>query len=178
MSENEPNETNRDGPPSGESAAVGSHQQWCSRPAVPAGADRCLECGCVQPGNRLARGAGVHAYKDRGEVSLPVDLRDDLAVFRSGVETDQGGVSELTTIGAGYVRRLVEVEAVVRLLGADLQARGLFTKRGRVRSTYNAFLLAVDRWDRLAQRLGLERRQKPVDPLDAVRAAVVEANRR
>lgn len=134
--------------------------------------------GQFTTGNQFARRTGVRAFEEHGEAALPQELRDDVAVFRSGVETDQGGESELTTIGAGYVRRLSEVEAIVRLLGADLQQRGLFTKRGRVRSTYNAFLLAVDRWDRLAQRLGLERKQRPIDPLDAVHAAVAEANKR
>src|SRR5947207_3209703 len=64
----------------------------------------------------------------------------DLDGFRSALETDQGGRGELTTIRAGYIRRLTEAEALCRLLGADLLARGIFTKRGRTRSTFGAFL--------------------------------------
>jgi hypothetical protein len=119
-------------------------------------------------GNQFARRHGVAAYQAYGERALSPEFRAELADFRAGVEADQGGASELTTIGAGYVRRLVEVEGVLRLLMADFQQRGFLTHRGNVRSTYNAFMLAIDRWDRLAQRLGIDRRARPVPSLDQV----------
>src|SRR5258708_4540609 len=50
----------------------------------------------------------------------------DLDGFRAQLETDQGGRDELHTIRAGYVQRLTEVEALCRLLGADLRTRGIF----------------------------------------------------
>ena len=52
---------------------------------------------------------------------------------------------------------------MLTLLADDLNRRGLLTSRGRMRSTYQAYMLAVDRWDRLAQRLGVERRQRAVN---------------
>jgi hypothetical protein len=128
--------------------------------------DRDTATGRVLPGNQIARKAGVRAFELHGEAVLSAELRDDLAAFRAGVEADQGGADELTTIASGYIRRLGELEAICNLLGADLQARGLFTRRGRVRSTYMAFMAAVDRWDRLATRLGMARRPRPVVPIN------------
>ena len=119
-------------------------------------------------GNVAARTTGIRAFKDRGAAALPPAFREELEAFRAGVEADRGGPSELTTIGAGHARRLTEIEAIVRLLAADLEVRGLLTQRGRVQSTCLALLQAVDRWDRLAQRLGLERRSKRVPTPDEV----------
>jgi hypothetical protein len=53
----------------------------------------------------------------RGEPSLSPQLRDELNDFRAGIKTDFAGASKVTTIAAGYVRRLTEVEAVLHLLG-------------------------------------------------------------
>jgi hypothetical protein len=133
--------------------------------------DRDMTTGRFRPGNQAARRSGVRAFELHGEPALPSDLRDDLAAFRAGIQADQGGAGELTTIGAGYVRRLCEVEAICSLLGADLHARGLFTLRGRVRSTYGAFMAAVDRWDRIAMRLGIARRERRTPTLAEYLAA-------
>lgn len=91
----------------------------------------------------------------------------DLDAFRASLEADQGGREELTTIRNGYITRIVEVEALCRLLGADIVERGIFTKRGRTRSTFSAFLQAVEKWDKLAHRLGLDRRERDVLDLTA-----------
>jgi hypothetical protein len=88
----------------------------------------------------------------------------DLDGFQSGLEQDQGG-SDLPTIRSGYIKRLTEIEGLCRLLGADLVARGIFTPRGRVRNTFTAFMTAVTTWDKVAQRLGMERRSKDVGDL-------------
>jgi hypothetical protein len=127
-----------------------------------------------QEGNQHARTSGVRAFELHGEAALPSELRDELAAFRAALMADQGGASELTAIRAGYVQRLSEVEACLRLLAEDLRTRGLMTKRGRVRSTYDKLLQTIDRWDRLAQRLGMERRTLQVS---SFAAAVAEANR-
>lgn len=132
--------------PSDESPAVGRNEKT----------------GQFAPGNQLSRRSGVRAFELRGATSLPPDLRAALDRFRAGVEADQGGRQELSTIGAGYVDLLAEVNAIIGLLLADLAERGIFTTRGRVRSTYQQFLLAIDRYDRLAQRIGLERKTRDV----------------
>src|SRR6185295_11019879 len=97
------------------------------------------------------------AYAAGHRPSELLERLGDLDAFRTALETDQGGREELATIRAGYVQRLTEAEALCRLLGADLLTRGILTKKGRTRSTFAAFLQAVAMWDRLAQRLGMER---------------------
>lgn len=133
-----------------------------------------------RPGSQAARRHGVRAFQLRGEAALEADQRAALEAFRAGLVADQGGCSELTTIGAGYVRRLCDVEAICALMAADLAARGILTQRGRVRSTYAAFLQVIDRWDRLAQRLGIGRRERRIPSLAeylAQRAAIADDDR-
>jgi hypothetical protein len=121
---------------------------------------------------------GVRAFEVRGESALPADLRVSVEDFRSQVIADNGGLTELTAVQAGYIRRLSELEATARLLAADLTSNGLFTAKRRVRSTYGRWLETLDRWDRFAQRVGIERKARQVDPIEGVRLAVEEANRR
>src|SRR5438093_5356692 len=90
------------------------------------------------PGLATKHGAYAAGRRPPELAALVADLDD----FRTALEGDQGGRCELTAIRAGYIQRLTEVEALCRLLGADLRARGIFTKRGRVRSTFAAFLQA------------------------------------
>lgn len=119
--------------------------------------------GRFLPGNDAARTSGVRMFMDRGE--LPMELRPALDRFVAQVTTDQGGDAELTAIRGGYVRRLAELEGCLLLLTLDLQTRGLMTARGRVRNTYTLFLQTLDRWDKLAQRLGMGRVAKPAPTL-------------
>ena len=121
--------------------------------------------GRFLPGNQVAYRHGVKLFERRAE--LPSALRDALDGFRDALVADQGGYRELTTVRQGYVERLVATEGVLRLLEGDLAQRGMLTPKGRVRSTYTAWLAALDRWDRLAQRLGLDRRASKVPTLDA-----------
>jgi hypothetical protein len=116
-------------------------------------------------GNQGARQHGVRAFQMNGMATLPPDLRRALDAFHAGLEADQAGAEELTTIGMGYVRRLTELEGCLLLLAADLETRGLLTARGRVRNSYTLLLQTIDRWDKLAQRLGMTRRAKRLPSL-------------
>jgi hypothetical protein len=76
---------------------------------------------------------------------------------------------------------VIEAYAEARLLRTAMFLRlgdqgGPVTTKGKTRALFKSYLAALDRETRLAQVLGLVRRQKHIDPLDAVRAAVVEAN--
>jgi hypothetical protein len=114
-------------------------------------------------GNAARRLHGVRAFETTGR--LPDVLRQTVEEFRESVIADRGGSSELSTLEAAYVRRLSEAETVARLLAADLAARGLFTPKGRVRNTFQRWSEAVGLWDRLAQRVGVDRRSRPVPSL-------------
>jgi hypothetical protein len=125
-------------------------------------ADRCIR-GHVLIGNQTRRVHGVRAFETTGR--LPDVLRQTVDEFRESVITDRGGASELSTLEAAYTRRLTEAETVVRLIASDLASRGLFTPRGRVRNTFQRWIEAVNLWDRLAQRVGTDRRARAIPTL-------------
>ena len=54
---------------------------------------------------------------------------------------------------------------------------GPVTDKGKARGLLKTYLAAMDRELKLAQTLGFERKAKSLNPLDAVRAAVAEANK-
>lgn len=123
--------------------------------------------GHAMEGNQLRRVHGVRSFEERGAAALPDVLRQTVEEFRAAVIQDRGGASELSTLEMAYVRRLSEVETVARLLAADLATRGLTSARGRVRGTFSRWLECLDRWDRLAQRVGTDRRGRQVSSLSA-----------
>lgn len=111
-------------------------------------------------GNAESLTHGARRYELRG--ALPDDVRAALDAFRSDLESDRGGRSEMGAIESGYVRRLTQLEGVLELLGQDVATHGVMTQRGRPRAAYRAFLDTLATWDRLAQRLGLERKARRV----------------
>jgi hypothetical protein len=120
-----------------------------------------------QPGNQDRRDHGVRGLEVRlragGE--LPAELLVEMTAFRENVIADRGGPSELSEIERGFIQRLVELETFCRLLAGNIQARGIVTRAGRVRTAYTLFLSTIDRWDRVAGRLGMARRAKRVPTL-------------
>lgn len=121
--------------------------------------------GRVGAGNELALKHGLRRFQAKG--LLPDDVQASVDAFRARLTSDQGGDSDdATAIRLGYQRRLVEVEAMLQLLANDLRTNGVITARGRTRNSVMTFLQTLDRWDRLAQRLGMERRAKKVPTID------------
>lgn len=131
---------------------------------------QCDKCGSFLTGNLAAKTHGLFVTQQPPELKAHVDD------FVAGVVADLGGASEMTTLKRGYVQKLGELELTISLLVEDIARRGLLTPTGHVRSTYPALLTALATFDRLAQRIGLERRAKHIDPIDAVRRAVELAN--
>jgi hypothetical protein len=108
---------------------------------------------------------------------LPDDLRQTLDDYRAAVIAAQGGLDVLDAepVRAGLVRSLVSAETLERLaLNGLIRAGGVETRAGA--RLYDRVLAAVDRKLRVSLALGLARRQRPVDPLEAVRLAVAAAN--
>lgn len=120
-------------------------------------------------GNAARRIHGVRAFETTGRV--PDVLRQTVEEFREAVIADRGGAAVLTVLEAAYVRRLSEAETVARLLASDLASRGLFTPKGRVRNTFQRWNDAVVLWDRLAQRVGVDRRARAVPDLRSYMAS-------
>ena len=95
------------------------------------------------------------------------DIRAAIDAFNEQLTSDQGGPSELTAIRGGRVRRLTDLEAMLHICAKDITTKGFFTAGGGARATVNTFMQLLDRWDKLAERLGMERRTKPVATLEA-----------
>ena len=143
----------------------------CGTVAAPGG--RCTACGSFLPGNTARMTHGLRRYETRRV--LPDDLKTTVDEFRAALIADQGGLEELTAARAGLCRLLVDAEVGRRLLVDQLYRHGIDSKPGR--AAYDRLLTTMDRWQRIAGTLGLERRQRHVNPIDAVHAAVAEANR-
>lgn len=131
--------------------------------------------GRFVPGNRAAVRHGF--YSTAAKRDAPVEVRQNSDELTAGVIADLGGPEELTALQRGYVECLRDVNICRQLLVAHLIEHSLLTPKGRVRAAYRVLLETLDRWDRYAQRLGVERRAKHVDPIEALRIAVGEANR-
>lgn len=134
----------------------------CGRDVAPA--NQCSRCGALLPGNAMRVTHGLHRYETSGV--LPPDLRQDIDEFRDALISDQGGLSDMTTLRAGLTRNLVDTEIMKRLMMNELVRQGASSAAGR--RAYDRLLNAMDRWHRMATTLGLERRQKHVRTLDQI----------
>lgn len=123
--------------------------------------------GTLASGTTLARSEQFWSAVEPAKRELVAHVRTDLAVDDSTVETLLGLIDAYVEV------RLFRTSMFLRLVDQG----GPITTKGKARALYRAYLDALDRETKLAQVLGLERKSKPVNPLDAVRAAVVEANR-
>jgi hypothetical protein len=156
------------------SFANGAGDGWlcpCGASRHQADAGRCAR-GHVAPRNDLARQTGIFARQQ------PADLQARVDDVVASILADLGDPAELSTLDREYVSKLRGVDVVVHLLADDIGRRGIVTPSGGVRRIVESFLMAIDRWDKLAQRIGTKRRQKVLDPMERVRQAVAEANRR
>jgi len=125
--------------------------------------------GTLRPGNQNATKHGIYSAARRDGFE-----RLDIPAFYNGLLSDLG--DEPSTVQRAYLDNLRDLEITRRMLIGFLSREGIFTKRGRVRSAYDKLLATVVVWDRIAQRIGVERRARHIDPLDALRIAVDEAN--
>lgn len=106
--------------------------------------------------NQAARQHGTFA------VHQPPALLEVVDGFETGLLSDLGGESVLSTLERSCVANLRALKMTLMLLAADIETRGLVTPHGGVRRSYAAFLAGVDRFDRLSQRLGMKRRTRKV----------------
>ena len=129
-------------------------------------------------GNRESLQHG--AFSEQVRNALTPEQAEALAVLaekRAEIERDLGGVENLSVLARDLASRYLELCTVADYLGGKLVTQGPLTPKGNQRAALSAYLGVVDRLHRLAMALGLERRAKPIHPLDAVRKAVEEENR-
>jgi hypothetical protein len=122
-------------------------------------ANRCQRCGGFLRGNAANLRHGLRRYQTTGV--LPPDLKVSVDDFRTAVIADLGGIDELTAVQAGLVWLLFNCEVGVRILMNEVVKRGVDSEPGR--KAYDRLLATVDRWNRIAGTLGVERKQKQVD---------------
>jgi hypothetical protein len=146
------------------------------KPETPASGRRAD--GTFAPGNTERLQHGLYSRQVRNAL-LPeqAEVLAALAEKRSAIERDLGGSEAVGALSRDLVDRYIELSVIADYLGQRLATEGPLTTKGRQRAALTAYLGVVDRVHRLAVSLGLERRTKPVNPLDAVRNAVAEANK-
>lgn len=129
-------------------------------------------------GNRDALTHGGYSRQVAGGL-LPeqAELVAMLSEKRAAIEQDLGGADALTELQRDLIARYVQMELVAERLASTVVAAPL-TAKGAKRAALSAFLAVTDRQQRLAMTLGLERRSRPINPLDAVALAVEHANRK
>ena len=96
-------------------------------------------------------------------------LQEDAAPWRAAeiarIKADLG--DDVSALKDHTIEQTGNVLVILRYLGENLMAQGPLTGKGRTRAAATAYLQTLDRYLRLAQLLGLERRPKPVpNPAD------------
>lgn len=154
-------------------------------PEHPASGPVCGICGQVHPGGRFRVGCpgprlqgGQHSRLLQDGALAPTEALVALAERQQEIERDQGGPDQLSRVHRDAIRDLLRLELVGDFLFDRLVRQGPLTGKGKTRAALSAYLGVADRLYRQRQLVGLSRRQKHVDPLEAVRLAVEEANRR
>lgn len=135
--------------------------------------------GTFAPGNSASLRHGLFSRQVRGAL-LPeqAEVLAALAEKRTEIERDLGGADAVGALSRDLVSRYLELSVIADYLGQQLVIEGPLTTKGNQRAALTAYLSVVDRVHRIAMTLGLERKTKPVNPLEAVRRAVEEANKK
>ena len=76
---------------------------------------------------------------------------------------DLGGDSEVPAVVRELVTRFVQASAISDSLAMNVVTQGVLTGKGRTRASVTTFLQVLDRLQRLASTIGLERRAKPAE---------------
>jgi hypothetical protein len=119
--------------------------------------------GHVLPGNAIALRSGLRRFQAYGKLS-PED-RAEQAVFTESIIADKGGLADLSVIAQADIAKLGDVEMMYRLVIDHLADVGIVTPKGRPRALVTLALKLIDSWDRLAQRVGRERRARKATSL-------------
>lgn len=90
------------------------------------------------------------------------DVQQRLREDRDAIIADRGGAENLSRILISASGELAFVLFALDQWKAHFIDKGLTTRRGRVRSAYASYLSTLDRYIRLAQMVGLDRRPRRV----------------
>ncbi len=130
-------------------------------------------------GNQLRRTHGMYSFRDRGNAAISDDLRISADDMAARILADKGGIENCSTLLREYIQQTRNVRVVLDLLSRDMVENGLFTRSKRVRNVFQRWLETLDRFDRFATKVGLEREARQVPSLSAYLAqAAPEENGR
>jgi hypothetical protein len=129
----------------------------------PIGTRQCsnTKCRCLLPGNPGRQGEvpGVSASRRGGGPDALTQRGKDLfGLFSEQAVADLGGISRISMVEMSLIEAASMEYSVMGMIGDYLHEVSPLTPRGRVRSALTAFQQAVDRLDRIGQKLGLQRR--------------------
>lgn len=147
---------------------------------VPGGICGATERHPANPKNQCVRGHfvvgsqqrlthGARAFERHGDAVVPADVRLSADDMLKGIISDKGG--NLTTLKREYVQQARNFRVMLDLILQELVRNGVTTKGGRVRTAVSKYLEIFDRFDKVAQRLGLERDARDALSLTARLAA-------
>lgn len=125
----------------------------------PTGTNRCDSCKGWLPKNQGAYKHGANAARREGAHALSERHGQLYRTFSDRAVADLGGFDALSMIELALVEAAATQYALIGAFSDYLAEVSPMTPRGRVRSAVRAYHEAVDRLDRIAQRLGLQRRE-------------------
>jgi hypothetical protein len=133
------------------------------RPGHEAGSGR------FTTGNREAlKHGGFSEAVRRALLPEQAEALSALAEKRAELERDLGGADALSVVARDLATRYLELCVVADYLGGKLVTEGPLTAKGSQRAALTAYLGVVDRLQRLALALGLERRAQRLPSLHEV----------
>ena len=152
-------------PPSESAKTSGTDTVRCSRcgtEAEPTGKGQCEKCGCWLPRNEAALVHGGRRLQlGRGsplDEARRVELRD-------AVVEDLGGRDDVSTVLYELVEDFSAVCTLRDVAWQHLAAVGPLTRAGRRRAVVDLYLQSSQRAERLAARIGMERKPARVPSL-------------
>ena len=148
-------------------------QQPDARPTRP-GLDPAT--GRFLPDNALSIKDGKYSRRFQ-DAMLPGQEQLRAAIAERRLEWTRDLGDDLSFGQQDLISRGLRLHVILDTLEENMEREGVLTAKGHARAAVSLYLSVLDRLMKIYQQLGLERRPKPVNPLDAVRSAVVEANK-
>jgi hypothetical protein len=129
----------------------------------PAGTRQCTNpaCRCLLPGNpgRTSEVPNLARVEREGREALSGEYAETFDSYVGVAVADLGGAEKVTQVEHGYIDMLATEFAISRMVGDYLFQANALTPRGRIRTAVGAYHAAVDRYHKLAEKLGLQRRE-------------------
>jgi hypothetical protein len=130
----------------------------CALPNEP-GADRCARCARFLSGNQAAVTTGLRSRQ------RAIEVRAEAEALMAGIIADRGGEADLSTLQRALIQQLGSLAVMLRLLVDDIAENDLLSPGRAPRRVYEAYLAGLATFDRLAQRIGLQRTARSVNSI-------------